>query len=419
MLFKGGSNLYFCRENINLLENYIIISSLTIKQDIDAIGRIEAITTILEVVCRSTGMGFAAVARVTDTKWVACAVRDEIQFGLEPGGELKLETTICNEIRQHQGPVIIDKVSENEIYANHHTPAMYGFESYISVPITRKNGEFFGTLCAIDPHPALLNNSKIIGMFTLFAELISMHLDAVEHMQLTESLLQEERKIADLREQFIAILGHDLRNPVGAVLNVAQLLLRMPLDDRTKRLANILQDSSYRMKALIENILDFARGRLGEGIILDSKQNEPVEQMLNQVIAELAVIWPNKPIESTYDINCGINCDGKRIAQMLSNLLGNALAHGEKDKPVQVDVKSNGGWFEIAVTNTGKQIPDEIMKRLFQPFSRGEVSPEQQGLGLGLYISAEIARAHGGELSVESGEHQTTFTFKMPVKEAA
>jgi hypothetical protein len=243
-----------------------------------------------------------------------------------------------------------------------------------------------------------------------------MHLDALDKMALSELKLEEELETAKLREQFIAILGHDLRNPVGAVLNVAQLMLRMPLDDRMKRLANILQDSSYRMKALIENILDFARGRLGEGVILESNADEPIEKILNQVVSELQIIWPSKNIEVTYQLNSPVKCDGKRMAQMFSNILGNALTHGDKSAPVQVNVKSSDLTFKIAVTNMGKQIPGAIMKKLFQPFSRGEVTPEQQGLGLGLYISSEIARAHGGELLVDSGEQQTTFTFKMPLE---
>jgi signal transduction histidine kinase len=386
-----------------------------IQADVEAISRIDAVTSILEVVCRTTGMGFAAVARVTDEKWVACAVRDEIKFGLKPGSELLLETTICNEIRQHHNPVIIDHVAADELFANHHTPAMYGFQSYISIPITLKNGNFFGTLCAIDPNPALLNNAKTIGMFNLFADLISFHLDAADKLALTESQLLEEKKTAELRDQFIAILGHDLRNPVGAVLNVAQILLRMPLDDRIKRLANILQDSSYRMKALIENILDFDRGRLGEGIVLERNANEPVEKILNQVIAELGIIWPDKIIEKRFDLKSAVSCDGKRIAQLLSNLLGNALTHGKKDEPVTVEVLCQNNEFIISVTNAGKQIPDAIRDRLFQPFSRGEVTPNQQGLGLGLYIAAEIARAHDGTLEVESGRQETRFTFKMPL----
>jgi signal transduction histidine kinase len=119
-----------------------------------------------------------------------------------------------------------------------------------------------------------------MGMFRLFADLIAFHLDAQDRLALSELKLLEERKTAELRDQFIAILGHDLGNPVGAVLNVAQMLLRIPGDERIKRLANILQNSSYRMKALIENILDFARGRLGEGIILNRSDDDAVEEAL-------------------------------------------------------------------------------------------------------------------------------------------
>src|SRR5215213_2888189 len=122
--------------------------------DVAAIARIDAVPTILEVVCRTTGMGFAAVARVTDDRWIACGVRDEIAFGLQPGGELKVETTICSEIRDSGRPVIIDHVSDHPVFCGHPTPAMYGFQSYISMPILRPGGEFFGTLCAIDPRPA-------------------------------------------------------------------------------------------------------------------------------------------------------------------------------------------------------------------------------------------------------------------------
>ena len=103
--------------------------------DIDAVGAIDAVPTILDVVCRATGMGFAAVARVTEDRWIGCAVHDQIEFGLQPGGELKVETTICNEIREMRAPVVIDHVAEDEVYCGHPTPAMYGFQSYISMPI--------------------------------------------------------------------------------------------------------------------------------------------------------------------------------------------------------------------------------------------------------------------------------------------
>lgn len=392
------------------MENF----SPQVQEDIKAVNSISVVPSILEVICRTTGMGFSAVARVTDEKWICCAVRDEIEFGLVPGGELVLESTICHEIRQSGQGVIIDHVNLDEHFRTHHTPAMYGFQSYISIPIIRKNGEFFGTLCAIDPRPHILNTPETIGMFKLFAELISFHLDSNDKLALSEKNLREERETAELRDQFIAILGHDLLNPVGAVLNVAQLLLRIPGEERVKRMANIVQDSAYRMKGLIENILDFARGRLGEGIILNRKEDEAVEDMLNKILTELRIIWPDSNIETHFDFTVPVNCDGRRIAQLFSNILGNALSHGTKNEPVIVEASSNAGGLTLAVTNSGNKIPDAVRERLFQPFYRGEVEPHKEGLGLGLYISSEIARAHGGTLTVKSTNESTCFTLWLP-----
>lgn len=360
-------------------------------------------------------MGFAAIARVTATKWVACAVKDDINFGLKPGGELVLETTICHEIRQNQKEVIIDHVSEDPEYAGHHTPLMYGFQSYISIPIYLKNGQFFGTLCAIDPIPHKLNTPEIKGMFTLFADLISFHLSAIEDLAASEALLLEERKTAELREQFIAILGHDLRNPVSAISNVAQLLLRMPFDERTMRLATIVKDSSFRMKGLIDNVMDFATGRMGGGIAMN-RVEEDIQKTLHHVVAELNMIWPDRVIETHFDITDLVNHDGKRIAQLFSNILGNALTHGKKDASIKINASTANGIFMLSVCNNGPKIPDAAMERLFQPFSRGEVKQGQQGLGLGLYIAFQIAEAHGGTIIAESTTEQTCFIFRMPLR---
>ena len=147
------------------------------QADVDVVSQIEAVPTILEVVCRTTGMGFAALARVTDSRWIACSVLDEIGFGLQPGGELDLETTLCNEIRLSREPVVIDNVADDGTYCGHPTPALYGFQSYISVPVILSSGSFFGTLCAIDPRRARLNTPGVLNMFKLFAELIAQHLD--------------------------------------------------------------------------------------------------------------------------------------------------------------------------------------------------------------------------------------------------
>jgi GAF domain-containing protein len=246
------------------MESYKQEEIANIQSDIVKISRIPAVANILEVACEITGMGFAAIARVTESSWVACATKDRINFGLGVGGELKLETTICNEIMQHHQPVAIDHADLDPTYKNHHTPNMYGLQSYISVPIIRKNGKFFGTLCAIDRVPNEVNNIKVINTFSLFAELIGFHLDSQDELDESSRVLKLEQRNAEIREQFIAMLGHDLRNPVNAISNAVQLQLRGDLDDRNKRLAAIINDATTRTKGLINNILDFASGNLVE-----------------------------------------------------------------------------------------------------------------------------------------------------------
>jgi signal transduction histidine kinase len=386
--------------------------------DIAAIDRIAAVPTILSVVCRVTGMGFAAVARVTEDRWICCAVNDEIEFGLKPGGELKVETTICHEVRQSRDAVVIDHVAEDRFYCQHRSPAMYGFQSYISMPIFLKDGSFFGTLCAIDPEPHRLKNPETIGMFRLFAELIAFHLDAAERLATSEASLLDERKGAELREQFIAVLGHDLRNPLASIDAGTRLLSKTPLNDKASEIVAMMHASVMRMSGLINNVLDFARGRLGGGLTLN-RSAAPLAPVLDQVIAEFRAIHPERAIDVAFDLGEPVDCDRSRVAQLFSNLLGNALAYGASDAPVTVRAATANGAFALSVANAGAPIPPETAKHLFQPFHRGAVQTNQQGLGLGLYISSEIARAHGGTLEVASTADETRFTFRMPLKPQA
>ncbi|HEX7856523.1 MAG TPA: GAF domain-containing protein [Sphingobium sp.] len=116
-----------------------------------ALGDNDEVRAILQELCDVTHMGFCAVARVTDTRWITVQCLDRLEFGLNPGDELELKTTICDEIRQSGERVIIDDVDGNIDWQMHHTPMMYGFKSYVSVPLFGPDGAFFGTLCAIDP----------------------------------------------------------------------------------------------------------------------------------------------------------------------------------------------------------------------------------------------------------------------------
>jgi sigma-B regulation protein RsbU (phosphoserine phosphatase) len=178
----------------------------------------------------------------------------------------------------------------------------------------------------------------------------------------------------------------------------------------------MMQTTVMRMSGLIDNVLDFARGRLGGGITLSRDANRPLEPVLQQVVDELRSAMPDRMIESDFKVADPVNCDRSRIGQMVSNLLGNALTHGAADKPVRISATTDNGLFELWVANAGDPIPEAAMDQLFQPFFRGQVRASLQGLGLGLYIASEIAKAHEGTLTVKSSADETRFTFLMPLR---
>ena len=385
---------------------------MSFELDIAKVSGIAAVPTILDVVSRTTGMGFTAIARVTEDRWITCASRDELAFGLKPGDELKVETTICHEIRQSREPVIIEEVSNDAIYCGHHTPAQYGFQSYISMPIILPDGSFFGTLCAIDPKPRALRTPETIGMFKLFAELLAFHLDAADRVASSESQLALEKRTAEVREQFIAVLGHDLRNPLASIASGLRLL-RKKVDPEGENWISLMHGSVNRMSGMIDNVMDFARTRLGGGMQLRLKE-ESLAPLIEQIVAEFRNTHADRVIEADVRVPGKLKVDAGRMGQLLSNLLGNALSYAAPGEPIRVIAKSADKGFTISVSNRGAPIPAEAMPLLFTAFHRGDVKPNQQGLGLGLYISQEIAKAHGGIISVESNSLETTFTAAFP-----
>jgi signal transduction histidine kinase len=284
----------------------------------------------------------------------------------------------------------------------------------ISMPIILPGGEFFGTLCAIDPRPARLNRPEVIGMFKNFAQLIAFHLDAQERAEKQDAALIDAEEAAKLREQFVAILAHDLRNPLASIDAGVSLLLRRRADEKTtNEIGSHIGKSVKRMSGLIDDMLDFAKGRLGGGFTLDRDPDAPVVDHLEQVIDELRDVSQN-PIEVEIALLRSVNCDPKRIAQVASNLIANALKHGAPNRPVRVRASTDEHGLELIVANEGDPIDPAIMRQLFQPFFRGNGRSSSQGLGLGLYIAFEIARAHGGSLDVASSRDETRFTLRIP-----
>ena len=388
----------------------------TIATDIAAVTRIEAVPRLLKVLCETTGMGFAAVARVTDEQWVACAVEDRVGFGLVPGGELPLHSTLCHDVRSTDAAIFIDHASQDPVFCTHHTPRIYQIESYASVPIRLPDGEYFGNLCAIDARPRRMREPKVVAMFELFAQLIALQLESDRQRERTETLLMDERAAGELREQFIAVLGHDLRNPLSAITMAATVMQTRAHDPAAVvATGQRIERSARRMSGLINDVLDFARGRLGSGIGIEIQQTTTLGRSLEGVVAELREAHPDRVVDADIAVDGPVRGDPGRIQQLLSNLLANALSHGLGGAPVRVRAWLDDADVVIEVHNEGAPIPPDRVDQVFAPFWRRTAARE--GLGLGLYICSQIARSHGGRLAVSSSAEQgTTFTARLPIR---
>lgn len=232
----------------------------------------------------------------------------------------------------------------------------------------------------------------------------------------TERAVLAEKEASQLREQFIAVLGHDLRNPLASISSGVRLLTeREVVSPRGQRILSLMLGSVMRASELIDNVLDFARGRLGGGLTLNRNAAQPLAPVLEQVIAEIVSVHPDRRIEADVAIDVPVACDRIRLGQLLSNLLGNAVVHGSKTDPIVVRAVTSKGLLEISVSNGGQPIEEATRQKLFQPFFRGDLRPNHVGLGLGLHIASEIAKAHGGSLDVTSDRSETRFTCTMPL----
>ncbi|MFE8603227.1 ATP-binding protein [Archangium violaceum] len=226
----------------------------------------------------------------------------------------------------------------------------------------------------------------------------------------------ELRRSGELREQLIGVLGHDLRNPLNAISASAFLLQRTEdMSDGAVRAVERIRKSAGRMARMLNDILDFARSSVGGGLpVLRERVN--LHDIVRGALEELQVTNPGRRFELEVRGDGWGWWDADRLAQVVGNLLSNALHHGRPDTPVRVEVREDGDEVLLSVHNEGEPIPAELQATLFQPFRRGTTGKAAtRSVGLGLYIVRQVAHAHGGEVEVRSvaGEG-TTFTVHLP-----
>jgi signal transduction histidine kinase len=234
---------------------------------------------------------------------------------------------------------------------------------------------------------------------------------------MTESISYYSKKLDHSRNLFLGILGHDLRNPIGAMLMSAQLIAKISVfDDRQKMLISQIVMSADRATTILDQLVDLTRARLGSGMQII---REPMDLAFasRQLVDEMRALHPGHTFMLEISGNTEGEWDKPRIGQVLSNLIGNAVQYGFRDPPIGVTVKGGPKDVSISVHNEGVPIPHDAIGVIFDSLIRGDSADgdSSTNLGLGLYITKEIVSAHGGTIGVTSSEKNgTTFTAHLP-----
>lgn len=260
--------------------------------------------------------------------------------------------------------------------------------------------------------------SAVASQLGAYLTIERLHRETAAQASLLADREQQLRGAARFREEFIGVIGHDLRSPLSAIRTGAQILSqRAALESADRGVVERVASSADRMSRMIDDLMDFARGRLGGGIPL-RRSTVDLHALCREAVDEARTAH-GRAVDLHLSGDPRGFWDGDRLAQLLSNLVGNALQHSPTHSAVAITVREEADHAVVAVTNGGPAIAPDHLKHIFEPFRRG-AADGSAGLGLGLYIVERIVSAHGGMIEVESADEiGTTFTVKLPRRRAA
>jgi hypothetical protein len=354
------------------------------------------------------------------------SVKDYAIFILGPDGRVATWNSGAERIKGYQADEIIGKHFSTFYPPEVDGKAVCDFELGVAARVgrfedegwrIRKDGSRFWANVVItalrNPEGALVGFAKVTRDLTERREAE----DKMRLLAAQNAALEEKARIQQFQERFLAILGHDLRNPLAAIDMGIGVLRQLSGDAASLRILDRIQSSTRRMSRMIQQILDLTRSRLAGGIEVNRVPMD-LRAALSVTVDELRIAHPDARIELECPHLTGM-WDPDRLEQVFSNLIGNAVVHGGKEGTVKVEVSSREDAACVTVHNEGPPIPAHIHHSLFDPFRRGEResrSSKTAGLGLGLYISRELVVAHAGCIDFESAPGRgTTFRVKLPL----
>jgi signal transduction histidine kinase len=305
-----------------------------------------------------------------------------------------LDERICERFREPLHETLIARLQ-----------ALFGCdanEHFFGVPLV-VGGAVTGLL-AVGRHPTTTDLEEEEWLLSALADQAAV---ALEKTRLDEA--------AEFRERLIGIVSHDLRSPISAILVGASVLLEHDeLSERATKIVARMQSSARRACRLIDDVLDFTQARLGDGIRVD-REPADIHAIVRQVVGEFDAAHPDRLVEVRHAGDGRGRWDADRLAQVVGNLLSNALKYGAPAAPVNLETRDDGDGVILTVHNQGPAIPAAQLREIFDPMRRGSsVAPQAHSVGLGLYIVKHIVEGHGGTVAVSSSANGTTFSVFLP-----
>lgn len=387
-----------------------------IRRDVESVARLTSIPTILAAMREVTGLRFGVIARVTKSEWVACAVYDELEFGLHAGDPLAIETTFCSEVHATNKPVVMNDALASEKYCMSPVPKMFGFRSYISVPIFLSDGTNYGTVCALDRDPADVENARVISALSLFGQLIGQQLEAAERahelQRAHESLKRRNEQLAT----FASVASHDLRSPLRGIGNLAMWLEEELSDTKsaqsTRDLVKQMSTSVRRMSSLVDGVLEYASAGEDAVRLTDVKLKELVDG-ISELYAPLNARIVGEGLERV------VRVKKVPLQHVITNLVDNGIKHAQRaDAQITISFDVIDHELRCSVADNGPGIAAEHHERVWKLFQSLEASSNNERVtGVGLAIVKKLVENEGGRVWIESEAGEgSRFCFTWPLR---
>ncbi|WP_312336804.1 GAF domain-containing sensor histidine kinase [Sphingobacterium sp.] len=368
---------------------------------------------ILEALCGHTKMRYGLIRKKDGQTWGNWCVYDS-QYQKIVTKNSETYVAIYQAIRKGLSPIYIDDSKLCSV--NQWTDILQKFDlkSYISYPIINKKDAIIGHLSLMNAQPVHFDQNKLEILLPVCSDLIAIDFKTVIERRNTRRKLEQELNYSKNRELVLSSLAHDLNNPVSIVKVISQYLQGNIKDENQKSLLKKIEETSFRMKGIIDDVLDFSSIGLDYGFIrVPDKQR--MDSLIRQILTEFELLH-NITLIANINLPIDIPCDHHKMGRAFTNLIGNAIKHGNPQQNIEINAFVQNENFIFSVTNEISYPQSSDLTELFKPFVKGTNS---NGLGLGLFIANEIAKIHKGKITVNLEDNKITFNLIIPLHSTA